>query len=429
MILKLSTRAGAKAIANHLTNGHDNEHVEIHEISGFVSENLHNAMQELHATAKSTNVKKFIASMSINPPIGEHPTVADFEDAINRAEKTLGLEGQPRAIVFHSKCGRNHAHAVWSRIDENLKAIKLPFYKMKLKNISKELYLEHGWALPKGLQDSKEKAISYDLAEYQQAKRNRLNPKEVKAKVISCWKQSSDLASFKRALEKEAYILAKGDRKDFVLVDSHLEIKGLRRTLSVKASEIVDKLGDNQKLPTIASAKTLMAAQQHEKLKHAQSQLIQKHEAQQAPYKTRIHDLVQTQQHERAKQLAFHEQRQVEERKTRQAQYQKGLKALWHFVTGRYHKQKQMHEAEYQASLARDAAEKDALIRTHINAREALQQPLNEIIERQQQEMQAFNKWAVQPLKSHSLKHEFTHQFEQGTKPQSHSHNAPKLEL
>lgn len=429
MILKMSTRAGANALAKHLTNGHDNEHVEIHEVSGFVSENLHDAMQELHATAKSTNVKKFIVSMSINPPIGEHPKVADFEDAINRAEKTLGLEGQPRAIVFHEKTGRRHAHAVWSRIDENLKAIKLPFYKMKLKNLSKELYLEHDWVLPKGLQNSREKKISYDLAEYQQAKRNKLNPKEVKTNIIAYWEQSSDLASFKLALEKEAYILAKGDRKDFVLVDSYLEIKGLRRTLSVKASEITDKLGDNQNLPTIEAAKTLMAAQQHEKLKQTQSQLIQKHEAQQAPIKARIKELVQTQQRERAEQLAMHEQRQIAERTARQAQYQKGLKAVWHFVTGRYSKQKQAHEAQYQANLTRDAAEKDALTQTHLNVREALQQPLDALIERQQQEIQAFNKWAVQHLKSYSLKHEFTHQFEQETKSTSHSHNAPKLEL
>ncbi|WP_133471337.1 relaxase/mobilization nuclease domain-containing protein [Paraglaciecola marina] len=429
MILKMSTRAGAKSLGQHLLNGHDNEHVEVHEVCGFVADTLPEAMQELYATAKATNVKKFMASMSINPPKGENPTIADFEDAVNRAEKELGLEHQPRAIVFHEKNGRRHAHAVWSRVDENLKAIKLDYYKKKLFHLSKQLYLEHGYDLPKGFENKKDKQVSYDLADYQQAKRNKLNPKEIKAKVIACWESSTDLKSFKQAIEKEGYILAKGDRKDFVLVDSHMDIKGLRRTLSVPAKEIADKLGSNQNLPTVDAAKTLMAAQHLGQLKEKQSQLVQRHAEQVALHENRINTLVKTQQHERAKQLALHEQRQVEERENRQAQYQKGLKALWHFVTGRYHKQKQMHEAEYQASLARDATEKDALIQTHINARETLQQPLNEIIERQQQEMQAFNKWAVQHLKSHSLKHEFTHQFEQETKPQSHSHNAPKLEL
>lgn len=32
-------------------------------------------------------------------------------------ERKLGLEGQPRAIVFHEKEGRRHAQAIWSRID------------------------------------------------------------------------------------------------------------------------------------------------------------------------------------------------------------------------------------------------------------------------------------------------------------------------
>jgi hypothetical protein len=40
-----------------------------------------------------------------------------FEAAIDMAEQRLGLDGHPRAIVFHEKEGRRHAHAVWSRID------------------------------------------------------------------------------------------------------------------------------------------------------------------------------------------------------------------------------------------------------------------------------------------------------------------------
>jgi hypothetical protein len=41
----------------------------------------------------------------------------DFELAADEVERVLGLEGQPRAIVFHEKEGRRHAHVVWSRID------------------------------------------------------------------------------------------------------------------------------------------------------------------------------------------------------------------------------------------------------------------------------------------------------------------------
>ncbi|SCX54398.1 hypothetical protein SAMN05720354_11439 [Nitrosospira sp. Nsp1] len=51
-----------------------------------------------------------------------------FEQAIERAEEKLGLNGQPRAIVFHEKNGRRHCHAVWSRIKmDEMKAVQLSF--------------------------------------------------------------------------------------------------------------------------------------------------------------------------------------------------------------------------------------------------------------------------------------------------------------
>ncbi len=91
--------------------------------------------------------------MSLNPPPpNENVPIEVFEDAIERVETRLGLSGQPRAIVFHEKEGRRHCHTVWSRIDaEELKAVALPFTKRKLQENARELYLEHGWKMPRGL--------------------------------------------------------------------------------------------------------------------------------------------------------------------------------------------------------------------------------------------------------------------------------------
>jgi hypothetical protein len=409
MILKLSTRAGSKQLANHLLLGSENEQINIHEVRGFVAQDLQRALQEIYATSKATKVKSFMASMSVNPPIGEKVSIADFEDAINRAEATLKLSGQPRGIVFHEKEGRRHAHVVWSRIDENLKAIKLPYYKKRLFNLSKELYIEHGWELPKGFQNKQDKDISYNLAEGQQAKRNKLNAKEVKARLIKCWDVSNDLISFKQALSKEGYILAKGDKKNgFVLLDINGEIKGLRRTLSVKAKDITEKLGASQDLPTVEGAKTLIAKDQQQRLKTLQKQLTLRHSDQLAPHKSRIAEQIKKHIAEREELKAFHEQRQNEERQARQAQYQKGLKALWSFVTGKYSKQKQQHEAEYQANLARDAAEQEKLIARQLRDREALQQPLNALKEQHQSEVLVINASFIKSLEQLGLKNEFS---------------------
>jgi len=46
-----------------------------------------------------------------------------MEIVIKLFEKEMGFEHQPRVIVFHEYKGRQHIHAVYSRMDENGHAI------------------------------------------------------------------------------------------------------------------------------------------------------------------------------------------------------------------------------------------------------------------------------------------------------------------
>ncbi|GJL64921.1 MAG: hypothetical protein NPIRA04_35750 [Nitrospirales bacterium] len=173
MILKGSQRGGARQLAAHLLKVEENEHVEIHEISGFVSEDLDGALREIHAISQGTRCKQFMFSLSLNPPQSESVPVEYFEKALTDIEKELKLEGQPRAIVFHEKEGRRHCHAVWSRIDtDEMKAINLPYFKMKLQDISRQLYFQYGWKMPCGLMNKEERnPLNFTLKEWQQAKR------------------------------------------------------------------------------------------------------------------------------------------------------------------------------------------------------------------------------------------------------------------
>ena len=82
-----------------------------------MSVTLRPALEEIHAISKGTKCKQPMFSLSFNPPGDKSVPVEAFEAAIEKAEKKLGLEGQPRVIVFHEKKGRRHAHCVWSRID------------------------------------------------------------------------------------------------------------------------------------------------------------------------------------------------------------------------------------------------------------------------------------------------------------------------
>ena len=150
-----SQRARRRAAACPLSSGDARQrHVELHEVRGFASDDLRGAFSEADAIAAGTRCEKHLFSMSLNPPQGAQASIEAFEQAIDEVERKLGLENQPRAIVFHEKDGRRHAHAVWSRIDaERMRAINLPHYKVKLRDVSRKLYMERGWDMPRGLQD------------------------------------------------------------------------------------------------------------------------------------------------------------------------------------------------------------------------------------------------------------------------------------
>jgi len=51
MILKGSQRAGAKQLAVHLMKTEENEHVELHEVRGFMANSLGGALNEAWRSA------------------------------------------------------------------------------------------------------------------------------------------------------------------------------------------------------------------------------------------------------------------------------------------------------------------------------------------------------------------------------------------
>ena len=203
MILKASQRGGGQDLAAHLMRLDDNEHVKLHDLRGFASDNLKDAFREAEAISQGTKCRQYLFSLSLSPPEDARVPVEVFEDTIGRIENRLGLKDQPRAIVFHEKEGRRHAHCVWSRIDaETITAKQMSYYKTKLMSVSRDLYLEHGWKMPRGLENAAERnPTNFTLAEWQQAKRQGMDPRWLKSALQDCWKRSDNQVSFESALQ------------------------------------------------------------------------------------------------------------------------------------------------------------------------------------------------------------------------------------
>jgi hypothetical protein len=378
MILKAKERGDGGQLARYLLALRENEHVELHEVSGFVSEDLIEAFHEADAIAKGTRCKNYLFSMSLNPPEGAHVETEVFEKTADTIAKKLGLDDQPRAIVFHEKDGRRHAHVVWSRIDtEKMRSINLPHYKTKLREISRELYLEHGWDMPRGLQDRRLRdPLTFSREEWQQAKRVGLDPREIKTVLRQCWEASDNRASFEQALKSRGFWLARGDRRGFVAIDYHGEVYSLSRYAGVKVKELQARLGDRDQLPSATEVKSDIAEGMTRKLEAFIADVRRDAKQRFAIMAFRKAEMVAAHQEDRRKLSARHEKRWLAEANERSQQLPRGFSGIWHRLTGQYAKIKAQNEQETLQAWQRDRAEKDALIFKQLDERHALQKDI-----------------------------------------------------
>lgn len=378
MILKASQRGGGRQLALHLMNAKENEHVHVHELRGFTADDLEGAFKEAYAVSRATKAKQFLFSLSLNPPPNERVSADAFESAVDAVEKKLGLEGQPRAIVFHEKDGRRHAHAVWSRIDcENMRAINLPFFKTKLRDVGRELFLEHGWQMPRGFINSRERdPASYTLAEWQQAKRGGHDPKALKAMFRELWASSDSAKAFAAALRSRGYTLARGDRRGFVAVDYRGEVYAVARYTGQKTKDVKKRLGDDKALPSVEDAKREHASRMTDMLRRHIREAEERRKREAASMVQRRTETVQRQRAERDALKKKHEERQAQETKERSARFSKGLRGLWHRMTGKHSKIRKQNEQEALVSHQRDRAERERLIHRQIEERRPLHQQI-----------------------------------------------------
>jgi len=271
MILKGSQRANGADLAVHLSNEFDNERVEIAEVYGTVAGDLMGAFAEFEAVAQGTRAEKYLYSLSINPP--DELTREQYFEAIEAIENRLGLTGQPRAVVFHVKADkhgipREHCHVVWSRIDvENMRAIHLAHDKRKLMDMACELANQYGLDLPPGLkaweakQQFDKNGLEPTLAEKAQQDQTGITPDQRRAEITACYEQADNTQAFINALEQRGYVLARGDRRGFVVVDKFADVHSLTRYVKGhKAKDISARLAPLklEDLPSVDQAKEIV---------------------------------------------------------------------------------------------------------------------------------------------------------------------------
>lgn len=375
MIIKGNQRGGGSALAAHLTNARDNDHVELHELSGFMSDDLPGAFGEIEAAATATKCQQPFFSVSLNPPKGHNAAIEEFERAADLIEaKFPELKGQPRSLIFHEKEGRRHCHAIWSRITERGRAVQLSHSREKLRDVSRAMYAAMGIEAPAGLRDrSRADPLNYDLPTWRQAKRLEEDPRDLKKIIQEAWSRSDSRAGFERALEANALHLARGDKRGFVVVHHSGEAMSLTRYGGIGTRELKARLGDPEKLPTLGQVQSELLAKTTATTARRQGEMVRRHREELRPLAAEHRRMKDAHRLERQSLDGNHTKRAGQEEQARSSRLRTGVMGLWDRLSGKRGRVSEANARDAAAGRVRDRAERQTLIETQMQARGELQ--------------------------------------------------------
>lgn len=265
------------ALALHLGNAETNERILLIETKGTVAEDLAGALSEMDSLALGTLCTKPLYHAAISPEPPHRLTPAQRLEAVAALEEKLGLTGHARIVVLHEKEGREHLHIVWSRINlGRMTSVSDSHNYRKHEEVARDLERRFGHGFVQGAHvDRKGKRRperSPTRAELRQEERTGISIRRVREEVTAAFRSSDGPQAFTRALRAKGYILARGDRRDFVIIDQAGGIHSLaRRIEGVRIAELRTFMAglDPETLPNIEEARAMVFRERRAKVRKA----------------------------------------------------------------------------------------------------------------------------------------------------------------
>lgn len=260
MIAKGNTHADGGKLAEYMVTGKAGEKAELHQLRGFASGDIREAFRDVHLMAEATKCTNPLFHVQVRNPEGEELTRAEWEQVADRIGSKLGYSDQPRAMAFHidKKSGHEHMHLAWSRVEEETMTAKpLPYFKLRLKEVCREL--EDTLDLTRVSSDRpRPEIMSGSRAEQEQSRRLDTDQHDIRGGIRDAYDQSDSGKAFAAALADKGMSLCQGERRDFIVVDAEGGIHALgKRLLGTTAAETRHRLADidRETLPTVAEAR------------------------------------------------------------------------------------------------------------------------------------------------------------------------------
>jgi hypothetical protein len=262
IIIEGGSRSAGWWWAQHLQNTEKNERTELIQTVGLDSETVPELFREMHAMSLGSKTKNYFYQANINPRADEHLTPAQRRESVETLGRNLGLGGQPHFVIEHEKEGRTHQHVIWLRVDlERMKAIPDSLTARIHEQTSRELEikfdLERGKSILVADREFERPERRATKHERFRGAQSGLDPHAIGNELKALRERSDGAQSFRAGIEAAGYVLARGDRRDFVVVDQAGGDHSLTRRLGMKVAELRTFMKDIDagSLPSVAEAR------------------------------------------------------------------------------------------------------------------------------------------------------------------------------
>jgi hypothetical protein len=183
------------------------------------------SLLEMSLTSELTRSKKGLYHAQINPAYGEDRamTEKDWLRAADILEAELKLTGQKRIAVMHEKNGRLHLHVAWERYDHATGKMISDSHSRRAQN----------------------RARIMTEKEFQHKRTPEKNIKRPALQLIlqNAWQERSTGEVFIQAMAQNGYIVSRGNRRPFMIVDDRgRSFDMVREMKGIKTKEIREVL-------------------------------------------------------------------------------------------------------------------------------------------------------------------------------------------
>lgn len=246
---------------------------------GLFARALAEAIEDIMLMTMGARSSKPLLHTSVSPSVALNE--GQWAAAWSLYEQEFNLSNHAYVEVSHTKAGRSHRHRVYSRIrdDADQTAIDIRFNYLRQEKVAR--MIEYNLNLPltlgrfnraiiKRLERDGEHAVAAWMIkkeahlrqrpsapqsdkDTQQQKRTKVSIQQVRSDLQSAWQAAINGQEFLRLILERGYILAKGTRRDHVVIDWTGNVHSPRRRLEVRAGALRSFLVDlvPEHLPTV----------------------------------------------------------------------------------------------------------------------------------------------------------------------------------